>query len=488
MDFDHLMKIAASNQAAVEKRFQRKKETIENEKAQLRIQESERKKEARKKLKKYEADSLKSRLIYEGLLSRTGEPLNTPSSSSTISPSISTSNNKTTPTNKIDRHSQASTKHDSKTGTSVSSRPIEGSSKNPVKSSPKNHKLDVKARSPKLSSNDKSKTPPPQMSKKSKPIGPVDFQNLLKIAQKNSSETKQSTRASNEGKEGGERIKYTSPAPIGVGRLLLEKSNRESKVGSNKYKQTNRSDNIGKQENTSSCDVSSLKKSQIPNSMYPSDQNRKVTANSSPSTSNIQKNVNRPYPGHMTRGCGKGPVLSGHIEKTKNSQVGNRMKPKSFYPASARLITDKHSGSSSQRMLPYRSTWVDEMSDFMQKTEYDIEDDDEEDLGDFVVDDDEYSEYVDDETEDYSSTIREIFGYDKRRYLSSSYNDDDVMESSFAQQQFEEQRSSRIGMMEDAEEMRREEEELERKGKRKADKLKTATSSKKMKQSSLSFR
>ena len=123
MDFDQLMKIAASNQAAVEKRvsiciinyeynnnndlqsqqevhilsgcvlgfvvycsfswdcrviyyllqFQRKKETIENEKAQFRIQESERKKEARKTLKKYKADSLKSRLIYEGLLSRTGQ-------------------------------------------------------------------------------------------------------------------------------------------------------------------------------------------------------------------------------------------------------------------------------------------------------------------------------------------------------------------------------------------------------------------------------
>ena len=305
-----------------------------------------------------------------------------------------------------------------------------------MKSSPKNHKLDVKARSPKLSGNDKSKTPPPQSSKKSKSIGPVDFQNLLKIAQKNSSETKQSTRASNEGREGGERIKYTSPAPIGVGRLLLDKSNRESKVknstsvskeqvSSNKYKKINSSDNdirkdaTSKQVNTSSCDVSSLKKSQIPNSKYPNDQNRKSTANSSPSTSSIQKNVNRPYPGHMTRGRGKGPVLGGHMEKTKSSQVGNRMKPKSFYPPSARLITDKHSGSSSQRMLPYRSTWVDEMSDFMQKTQYDIDDDDEEDLDDFVVDDDEYNEYVDDETEDYSSTIREIFGYDKRRCVES---------------------------------------------------------------------
>ena len=300
-----------------------------------------------------------------------------------------------------------------------------------MKSSPKNHKLDVKARSPKLSGNDKSKTPPPQSSKKSKQIGPVDFQNLLKIAQKNSSETKQSTRASNEGREEGERIKYTSPAPIGVGRLLLDKSNRESKVkeqvSSNKYKKINSSDNdirkdaTGKQENTSSCDVSSLKKSRIPNSKYPNDQNRKSTANSSPSTSSIQKNVNRLNPGHMTRGRGKGPVLGGHMEKTKNFQVGNRMKPKSFYPASARLITDKHSGSSSQRMLPYRSTWVDEMSDFMQKTEYDIEEDNEEDLDDFVVDDDDCNEYVDDETEDYSSTIREIFGYDKRRCVENTY-------------------------------------------------------------------
>lgn len=66
--------------------------------------------------------------------------------------------------------------------------------------------------------------------------------------------------------------------------------------------------------------------------------------------------------------------------------------------------------------------------------------------------------------EDYSSAIKEIFGYDKSRYRDEYYDDDDYnMESSYAQQMREEYISKKIGIMEDLEDMRMEEEEKRRK-------------------------
>lgn len=100
--------------------------------------------------------------------------------------------------------------------------------------------------------------------------------------------------------------------------------------------------------------------------------------------------------------------------------------------------------------------------------------------------DSELDDFIDDgpiEGEDYSSCIREIFGYDKRKYMD---DDDDVdnMESSFAQQMQEDVRSTKIGktwnlyyvirklvtcrivfigIMEDMEDMRLEKEEKRKK-------------------------
>ncbi|XP_031633961.1 protein SPT2 homolog, partial [Contarinia nasturtii] len=76
------------------------------------------------------------------------------------------------------------------------------------------------------------------------------------------------------------------------------------------------------------------------------------------------------------------------------------------------------------------------------------------DMDDFIEDDE--------EANDYSKEIRNIFGYDKRRYR---YEDDDIsnMESSYAQQQREEFVSKKIGLMEDLEDMQQEAEEKKRK-------------------------
>ncbi|KAJ8911090.1 hypothetical protein NQ315_000550 [Exocentrus adspersus] len=86
-----------------------------------------------------------------------------------------------------------------------------------------------------------------------------------------------------------------------------------------------------------------------------------------------------------------------------------------------------------------------------------------------ILDDDseydsEMDDFIDDEDvgDDYSKYISEIFGYDKSRYRDAD-DDIDNMESSFAQQMKEEVISTKIGIMEDLEDMKKEEEEKKRK-------------------------
>ncbi|XP_034489916.1 protein SPT2 homolog [Drosophila innubila] len=71
--------------------------------------------------------------------------------------------------------------------------------------------------------------------------------------------------------------------------------------------------------------------------------------------------------------------------------------------------------------------------------------------------DSELDDFIDDGDceEDISSHIRDIFGYDKRRYRDLD-EDDDQMESSFAQVQREELISKKLGLQEDLEDMRME--------------------------------
>ncbi|CAH4036102.1 protein SPT2 homolog [Pieris brassicae] len=82
--------------------------------------------------------------------------------------------------------------------------------------------------------------------------------------------------------------------------------------------------------------------------------------------------------------------------------------------------------------------------------------------------DSEMDDFIDDgDVElDYSSAIKEIFGYDKSRYRDMDDADDPSMESSFARQQREEYITKKIGIMEDLEDMRMEAMEKKKKGKR----------------------
>lgn len=116
------------------------------------------------------------------------------------------------------------------------------------------------------------------------------------------------------------------------------------------------------------------------------------------------------------------------------------LKPKQFPPPDVRGIKRKQ-----PPVVASRGRILDEDSE----EEYDSE------LDDFIDDGPE-------EGNDYSTYIKEIFGYDKSRYRGL---DDDVddMETSFAQQMKEEVISTKIGIREDLEDMKMEEEEKRRK-------------------------
>jgi len=91
-----------------------------------------------------------------------------------------------------------------------------------------------------------------------------------------------------------------------------------------------------------------------------------------------------------------------------------------------------------------------------------IESDSEEDY------DSEMDDFIDDTDSrvDISAEIRNIFGYDKRRYKDEDFDDRSMENNKFSSIMMEEARSARIGRMEDLEDMRREEEDLKRKKKR----------------------
>jgi len=79
--------------------------------------------------------------------------------------------------------------------------------------------------------------------------------------------------------------------------------------------------------------------------------------------------------------------------------------------------------------------------------------------------DSEMDDFIDDADSrvDISAEIRNIFGYDKRRYKDEDFDDRSMENNKFSSIMMEEARSARIGRMEDLEDMRREEEELKRK-------------------------
>ncbi|CAO2596437.1 Protein SPT2 homolog [Lemmus lemmus] len=138
--------------------------------------------------------------------------------------------------------------------------------------------------------------------------------------------------------------------------------------------------------------------------------------------------------------------LKNIISRSSNGQI-NGMKP---LPSGYRSVPGP-------QRLPFPTG-------YKRLREYEEENDDEydSDMDDFIEDEG-------DPQEEISKHIREIFGYDRRKYKDESDYALRNMESSWQEQQKEEAKSLRLGKQEDFKEMRREEEEKKR---RKAKKLK----------------
>ncbi|XP_022219105.2 protein SPT2 homolog [Drosophila obscura] len=123
-----------------------------------------------------------------------------------------------------------------------------------------------------------------------------------------------------------------------------------------------------------------------------------------------------------------------------------RDRPAGASPAKTRQFPPADVQKSGSRAMPPGRGKLQEKSP--TKRRMDDEDDDyDSELDDFIDDGD--------CEEDISSHIRDIFGYDKRRYRDLD-DDDSEMESSFAQMQREEFLSGKMGMQEDLEDMRME--------------------------------
>ena len=350
----------------------------------------------------------------------------------TLSPS--TSSKTTTEDVSITRHSRAATRPDRSGLINKSNSP----SPLPPHTTKHNHKRSVtsKASSSSSSKVTKKKAPP---TGKLKPSGmPTDFQELLKLAQKNSGSGKTaSSLGDNFNQKGEPGRKPNTSSSIGIGRSLLGRPSKQDEIAfqsnkphlnGNSKRTDDRHESVYK---TDSTVVKSTKK--------PVESTENKTKQSTPSSTNERVSpYPRPYPRSYPKPASQQseqhssknniPVsLEKHKQKLphgEGQQVNSRGRgntyprgrgsvslkrtdPNKFYSASARLIKDNSLGSSSR--LPgygYRSTWADEMSEYLRNNQYEIEGEDESEFDDFVVDEEDEL----DDTNDYSSAIRSIFG------------------------------------------------------------------------------
>ncbi|XP_059960871.1 protein SPT2 homolog [Mesoplodon densirostris] len=180
--------------------------------------------------------------------------------------------------------------------------------------------------------------------------------------------------------------------------------------------------------------------------------------------------------GRTVSSSGPGRPVSNFGPERTVSTSGPSLKPKCTVVSetiSSKNIISRSSNGQMNGMKPslsgYRSAQGPQRLPFpgsyKRQREYEEEEDDDEydsEMEDFIEDEGEPQEEI-------SKHIREIFGYDRKKYKDESDYALRYMESSWKEQQKEEAKSLRLGMQEDLDEMRREEEEMRR---RKAKKLK----------------
>ncbi|XP_019506916.1 PREDICTED: protein SPT2 homolog isoform X2 [Hipposideros armiger] len=179
--------------------------------------------------------------------------------------------------------------------------------------------------------------------------------------------------------------------------------------------------------------------------------------------------------GRTVSSSGPGRPVSSLGPGRTGSSSGTSLKPKctvvSETISSKNIISRPNNGQMNGMKPPlsgYRSAQGPQRlpfpSGYKRQREYEEEEDEEYDseMEDFIEDEGEPQEEI-------SKHIREIFGYDRKKYTDESDYALRYMESSWKEQQKEEAKSLRLGMQEDLEELRREEDEMKR---RKTKKLK----------------
>ena len=274
----------------------------------------------------------------------------------------------------------------------------------------------------------KTRTPIP---KKSAHSTPANFQQLMELAQKNSSNV-QAVGAVTPGKSctkvSGFSERNSVPTSIGIGRSLLRDSSRLDKSVS-KPAMDSSSSGTTKQSQTANESNSKTKRVGVSDSSKHTTSVPCSSRNMDSINHSLQMKAKTPPPRLESSLVTKKSIrpspyqISGHNEKCKSSKsihpTGDMLRnkegfkrgrnPNKFYTASAKLITDGSSSSARGPLLGYRSTWADEMSEYLHSNHDQLEEyESDEELDDFI-DDGEYDEELRQDL-DYSSAIKSIFG------------------------------------------------------------------------------
>ena len=443
----------------------------EVEKRHQRVVQQEKKKEDSLKLKRFKEEAAKRKLEYKGLhrpsQASSGSSYHDSKTLSPGGPSLPPDKRGKSTTSKVKPYSSKSSAGSSKSSgeqssSSITSRNTKhkpGSSKSGDKAAT-SHVSRSTSSQKSVSSSSKTTTTSAASASKSTVGKPpvVNFNDLMKMAKMNKSsseEKSQGAAVSNNGKGGDPPRQISSP----LGKSLLERTGSRIK-GKRTHDEmlTNASKSLSKSNcidlTGASSSIKAHSSTGVPSaakSVTNIDRHAGTrapgclpSAKASPSKSgnprlqqNGQSVSNRNSKSQCTTGGGGGgsrdtlfksplKVPQDRLKPGSRSQPVNKVprpkpKPKpvqatAFYGSAAARILKQKDRSSGGAPFRYTSSWVDEMKDMVVNAEeYEgCSGEDEDDLDDFVVGSDD--EFIDDsEAGDYSSYIREIFGYDKRK-------------------------------------------------------------------------
>ncbi len=357
-----------------------KKEEHKRQKEALEVQKQ---KESNDKLKQLKQAAVKRQIEYKGLHKPTkalATPSQTPQSS------------KSTPSSSI-----KSSKSSKPLPNGVSKSKPSGATSKPSSSSIK----------------DTSKSKPSPVSKRKPTTKPtaavVNFNDLMKMA-----------KGKREGTNQTDYPPRTSSSPLG--KSLLEKKSAKSKPNPPRPPTKGGASQTSYRVPISPMKTVSVDITRHPCSPTSSQGHKKLNGHSvkngrsqpSPSKPTRDSNISRPPLKSGVRTGKVNPDLAARKAALQRRKL-KASQPTSFYgSAAANILGRKDGASSGSGQFRYTSTWVDEMREELE--DFDGLDDlsDDEDLDDFVVDSGD--DFIDDgDQEDYSSHIRKIFGYDKRK-------------------------------------------------------------------------